>query len=38
VWLRPFRNLVYVMPPYICTPQELEQICSAMVAVAGALA
>jgi adenosylmethionine---8-amino-7-oxononanoate aminotransferase len=37
VWLRPFRNLVYVMPPYICTPQELEQICSAMVAVARAL-
>ena len=38
VWLRPFRNLVYVMPPYICTPQELEQICSAMVAVAQVLA
>jgi adenosylmethionine-8-amino-7-oxononanoate aminotransferase len=38
VWLRPFRNLVYVMPPYICTPQELAQICSAMVAVAGELA
>jgi adenosylmethionine---8-amino-7-oxononanoate aminotransferase len=38
VWLRPFRNLIYVMPPYICAPQELEQICSAMVAVAGAVA
>jgi adenosylmethionine-8-amino-7-oxononanoate aminotransferase len=38
VWLRPFRNLVYVMPPYICTPEELAQICSAMVAVAGELA
>jgi adenosylmethionine-8-amino-7-oxononanoate aminotransferase len=38
VWLRPFRNLVYVMPPYICTTQELAQICSAMVAVAQALA
>jgi adenosylmethionine-8-amino-7-oxononanoate aminotransferase len=37
VWLRPFRNLVYVMPPYICTPEEIDQICSAMVAVAGAL-
>jgi adenosylmethionine---8-amino-7-oxononanoate aminotransferase len=37
VWLRPFRNLIYVMPPYICTPEELVQICSAMVAVARAL-
>ena len=37
VWLRPFRNLIYVMPPYICSPEELTQICSAMVAVARAL-
>jgi adenosylmethionine-8-amino-7-oxononanoate aminotransferase len=37
VWLRPFRNLVYAMPPYVCTPEELGQITSAMVAVAGAL-
>ncbi|MCV7299013.1 adenosylmethionine--8-amino-7-oxononanoate transaminase [Mycobacterium barrassiae] len=37
VWLRPFRNLVYVMPPYICTPEEVAQISSAMVAVARAL-
>jgi adenosylmethionine-8-amino-7-oxononanoate aminotransferase len=37
VWLRPFRNLVYVMPPYICTPGEIEQITSAMVGVAGTL-
>ena len=34
VWLRPFRNLIYVMPPYICTPDEIEQITSAMVGVA----
>lgn len=37
VWLRPFRNLVYAMPPYICTPEEVDQIASAMVEVARAL-
>ena len=37
VWLRPFRNLIYVMPPYICTPDEVGQITSAMVGVARAL-
>ncbi|OBI52046.1 adenosylmethionine--8-amino-7-oxononanoate transaminase [Mycobacterium kyorinense] len=34
VWLRPFRNLVYAMPPFICTPSEIAQITSAMVDVA----
>ncbi|OBH58650.1 adenosylmethionine--8-amino-7-oxononanoate transaminase [Mycobacterium sp. E2479] len=34
VWLRPFRNLVYAMPPYICTPHQIAQITSAMVQVA----
>ena len=34
VWLRPFRNLIYAMPPYICTPEEIGQISSAMVEVA----
>jgi len=37
VWLRPFRNLIYAMPPYICTPYEIAQITAAMVAVARAL-
>ncbi|MDW5610326.1 MULTISPECIES: adenosylmethionine--8-amino-7-oxononanoate transaminase [Mycolicibacterium] len=37
VWLRPFRNLVYVMPPYICTAAEVDQITSAMLAVVRAL-
>jgi adenosylmethionine-8-amino-7-oxononanoate aminotransferase len=37
VWLRPFGNLVYVMPPFICTPTEIDTITSAMVAVARAL-
>ncbi|HEY0228935.1 MAG TPA: aminotransferase class III-fold pyridoxal phosphate-dependent enzyme, partial [Mycobacterium sp.] len=35
VWLRPFRNLVYAMPPFICTPDQIAQITSAMVEVAG---
>ena len=34
VWLRPFRNLIYAMPPFICTDAEVGQITSAMVAVA----
>ncbi|WP_407688632.1 adenosylmethionine--8-amino-7-oxononanoate transaminase [Mycobacterium sp. HUMS_1102779] len=34
VWLRPFRNLIYAMPPYICTPDEIGRITSAMVEVA----
>jgi adenosylmethionine-8-amino-7-oxononanoate aminotransferase len=37
IWLRPFRNLVYAMPPYICTTGEIRQITSAMTAVARAL-
>ncbi len=34
VWLRPFRNLVYAMPPYICPPDQIAQITSAMVEIA----
>jgi adenosylmethionine-8-amino-7-oxononanoate aminotransferase len=26
VWLRPFRDLIYTMPPYICTPADLAAI------------
>ncbi|MFZ2547145.1 MAG: adenosylmethionine--8-amino-7-oxononanoate transaminase [Candidatus Microthrix subdominans] len=36
VWLRPFRNLIYAMPPYICTDEEVGAICTAMLAVAEA--
>jgi adenosylmethionine-8-amino-7-oxononanoate aminotransferase len=36
VWLRPFRNLVYTMPPYICTDAEVAAICHAVVAAASA--
>ncbi|OBH02103.1 adenosylmethionine--8-amino-7-oxononanoate transaminase [Mycobacterium sp. E136] len=37
LWLRPFRNLVYAMPPYICSAEEIDRITSGMVAVARAL-
>ena len=36
VWLRPFRDLVYTMPPYIATDHEVEQIAAAAVAAAAA--
>lgn len=34
VWLRPFRNLIYAMPPYVCTAEEVERIAAGMVAAA----
>jgi len=34
VWLRPFRNLIYAMPPYITTDDELQAIAQAMGAAA----
>jgi adenosylmethionine-8-amino-7-oxononanoate aminotransferase len=36
VWIRPFRDLIYVMPPYISSSAEVEQICAAMAAAAKA--
>ncbi len=36
VWLRPFRDLVYAMPPYICTAEDLAAITAAMCAAAAA--
>lgn len=32
VWLRPFRNLVYTMPPYISTESDIDQITTGMTA------
>ncbi|BAS13787.1 adenosylmethionine-8-amino-7-oxononanoate aminotransferase [Arthrobacter sp. Hiyo8] len=32
VWVRPFRNLVYAMPPYISTAEEIRRIAEGMVA------
>ncbi len=34
VWLRPFRNLIYTMPPYISGAEDLATITSAVVAAA----
>ena len=34
VWLRPFRDLVYTMPPYACTDADIAQICRAVNAAA----
>jgi adenosylmethionine-8-amino-7-oxononanoate aminotransferase len=36
VWLRPFRDLVYTMPPYICTSEDLAAITEGVQAVAAA--
>lgn len=32
VWLRPFRDLIYTMPPYICSDDEIDTICAAALA------
>ena len=34
VWLRPFRDLVYTMPPYVTGDEDVARICRAVVAVA----
>jgi adenosylmethionine-8-amino-7-oxononanoate aminotransferase len=35
VWLRPFRDLIYTMPPYVTSDDDLAAICAAVVAAAG---
>ena len=34
VWLRPFRDLVYTMPPYVSTDEDVARICAAVEAAA----
>jgi adenosylmethionine-8-amino-7-oxononanoate aminotransferase len=36
VWLRPFRDLVYTMPPYVTGDDDLARIADAAVAAARA--
>ncbi|MDQ4085087.1 MAG: adenosylmethionine--8-amino-7-oxononanoate transaminase [Actinomycetota bacterium] len=35
VWVRPFRDLVYTMPPYVCTDDDVALICDAIVKAVG---
>ncbi len=37
VWVRPFRSLVYTMPPYVSTAADVDRIGAAMVAAVGAV-
>ena len=32
VWIRPFGKLIYIMPPYICSDDELLRLCGSIVA------
>jgi adenosylmethionine-8-amino-7-oxononanoate aminotransferase len=33
VWVRPFGNIVYLMPPYVISPEDLEQLIATTIAV-----
>ena len=35
VWIRPFANLIYIMPPYIIEQEDLSRLTAAMVVAAG---
>ena len=32
VWLRPFRDLIYTMPPYVTSDEDLALICRGVLA------
>jgi adenosylmethionine-8-amino-7-oxononanoate aminotransferase len=34
VWLRPFRDLIYTMPPYVIGSEDLARVCGALLAAA----
>jgi adenosylmethionine-8-amino-7-oxononanoate aminotransferase len=31
IWIRPFGKLVYIMPPYIISDEQLQQLASTLV-------
>jgi len=35
VWVRPFRDLVYTMPPYVTGDDDLERLCAGLVGAVG---
>jgi len=35
VWIRPFGELLYTMPPYVMTDAQIERLCAALVGVTG---
>lgn len=37
VWVRPFGKLVYIMPPFVISPQDLTTLTSALVKIVGEL-
>ncbi len=37
IWIRPFGRLVYVMPPYVISDAQLQQLCDGMVALVAGL-
>jgi adenosylmethionine-8-amino-7-oxononanoate aminotransferase len=36
VWLRPFRDLIYTMPPYVCEPADIARVTEGVLAAARA--
>ncbi|GAA4934027.1 adenosylmethionine--8-amino-7-oxononanoate transaminase [Streptomonospora halophila] len=36
VWLRPFRDMIYTMPPYVCGPEDTARIAEGVLAAARA--